>query len=41
LQTTFVGNSIVLLPGMRREMVMDLASQTPAEMYRRMFRSRA
>jgi hypothetical protein len=41
LQTTFVGNSVVLLSGMRREMVMDLAGQTAAEMYRRMFRSRS
>jgi acetoin:2,6-dichlorophenolindophenol oxidoreductase subunit alpha len=41
LQTTFVGNSIVLLSGVRREMVMDVASQTAAEMYRRMFRSRS
>jgi acetoin:2,6-dichlorophenolindophenol oxidoreductase subunit alpha len=41
LQTTTVGNSIVLLSGTRREMVMDVAMQTSAEMYRRMFRSRS
>jgi acetoin:2,6-dichlorophenolindophenol oxidoreductase subunit alpha len=41
LQTTTVGNSIVLLSGTRQEMVMDVAMQTSAEMYRRMFRSRS
>jgi pyruvate dehydrogenase E1 component alpha subunit len=40
LQTAIVSNSIVVQPS-AGEMVMDVASETSAEMYRRMFRSRS